>query len=123
MSTEPPEELESTHEKFCLWAGVLAGPIAWVAHQQICYTLAGWVAVSERRAVLYAVTLACLALVASGGAMAWRNVRLGGGADDAGGDARARTRFMGLFGLLGCVVFGIVILAQTIPAVWLFPAR
>lgn len=120
MSTE---ELESTRMKFALWAGVLAGPLAWVAHQQICYALAGWVAAEERRGVLLAVTIACLALAAAGAALAWRNVTLAADADDASGDARGRTRFMGLVGVLGGAVFGVVILAQSIPAAWLYPAR
>jgi hypothetical protein len=99
-----------------LWAGILAGPVAWALDLTVSYAIAKWVCMSQRAGVLHAITLAALALVCAGAALSW--IALQRTADDVptdGGRPRQRARFMAILGLSTCALFALQILAGAVP--------
>jgi len=119
--TTDPVEFARTPGQIALWSGVLVGPAAWIAHQQIGYGLAAWVCATGHRSVLYLLTLACLALVLAAAALAWRNGRRSEEGKPGEADDLSRARFMSKLGLLSSLLFGLVIIAQAVPLILLFP--
>jgi len=118
-SSEPASRLVA------LWAGVLAGPLAWAALLQVNYVLS-YVACEQRHTwMLHLATLVALALVAAAACAAWRAAPVLGEEDHASANPAAtgllRMRFMALGGLALCAWFAIVIVATDIPTVVLHP--
>src|SRR4051794_6296897 len=74
MSEADPQVLERSalRRDLGLWSGLLAGPIAWALHMQICYALVPRICAGLNRWVLHAVSLVCLLIALAGTAIAWR---------------------------------------------------
>ncbi len=105
-----------------LWTGILAGPVAWALDLSVSYALVKWVCVSQRGAVLHAITLTALAIVCGGAVVSW--IALQRTADDVptdGGRPRQRARFMAILGLSACALFALQIIAGAIPH-WMLDA-
>lgn len=124
-SISPPASSEPRSQLLALWAGILAGPLAWAALLQTNYVLS-YVACEQRESwMLHVATGAALLVVAAAAFTAWRAVpALGEEAHETANPdaARAlRVRFMALSGLALCAWFAIVIVATEIPAVVLHP--
>lgn len=98
-----------------LWAGLLAGPAAFLLNLQIAYVLAA-LSCDEARIWLHVTALGTLALALAGGALAWRDWRsTGAGAAGDGEGAIPRSRFMSVLGMMMGVLFALIIVAQWIP--------
>ena len=122
--SEREEQFKSTEGAFALWAGVFAGPVAWIFDQQMKYYLATYGCSTPGRALLHLVTLASLAVVAGGAVLAWRLwQRAGSGWPDGGGGALARSRFMVVLGLMLCALCALLILAQWLPGLFYSPCQ
>jgi len=126
-STWPRDSSERWTRLLALWAGLLAGPLAWAALLQTNYVLS-YVACEQRQTwMLYLATAVALALVAGGAAAAWAAAPappLGREEHEDPDPHRAivlRARFMALGGLAMCAFFAIVILATAIPVLVLHP--
>ena len=103
-----------------LWAGLLAGPLAWAASLEVNYVLSYVACETRARWMLHLTTALALTLVGAGAiaaAQAWR-ASTRHAVDDA---TLARVRFMALGGLAMCAWFALVILATEIPALVLRP--
>jgi hypothetical protein len=96
------------------WAGVLGGPLAWFASQQVSYALVPWACHGGPLIAIHLTNLVALAVVAVAGALAWRDWRrASNGVSDEGAPPEGRARFLGLVGLTLSSLFGLVIAAQT----------
>ena len=113
---------EATHNiarekgNILLWAGMLAGPIAWALQLEVSYMLVGTACSQDRKLMMHLVSLAALGLAGLGAALslaAWR--RLHAGPMDEGDDRETRRRFMALAGLVLSLSFALVIIALEIP--------
>jgi hypothetical protein len=106
------------------WTGVFGGPLAWFASQQVSYALVPWACHGGPPIAIHATNLVALAVVLFAGALAWRDLRRAG---RQGSDERAppegRQRFLGLVGLMLCVLFGLAIVAQTIGVFFFDPCQ
>jgi hypothetical protein len=104
------------------WAGILAGPFAFLLNLQINYMLVDLVCQEGYRFVLHAVALACLLLTVGGAFLSWRLWHETGAEwpGDLAGPV-ARGRFMAFWGLLSNSLFFFVVLGQWIPIFVLNP--
>lgn len=105
-----------------LWAGLLAGPFAWAAHQQVSYSLTQTLCERGHPGVLHLVTVVALLIPAGGALIAWRLwTQMPEVSTELGDNRATRIRFMALAGLALCVFFALVIFAQEIPNWFLGP--
>ena len=119
-STLPHGSSEPAARLLALWAGILAGPLAWAALLQTNYMLSYVACEQQHKWMLHLATAAALALIAAGAFAAWRAAPPLHEEDDVSPDpagaSALRRRFMALGGLVLCAWFAIVILATEIPA-------
>jgi hypothetical protein len=101
-----------------LWAGILAGPMAWALDLSISYAIVKWTCSSQHTVVLHAITIVAMLLTAAG---AWAStIALRRGPADAVDDAARpadRAKFMALLGLTSCALFALAIIASVVPRV------
>lgn len=97
---------------FALWLGALAPLCAWSLHLSLVSLFAPLLCEAADARALYAFTLLALAIDAVGGVIAWRGYRPTIGAS-ASAEVKRR-RYFGLVGMLGSVIFGAAIVAQTL---------
>jgi hypothetical protein len=103
-----------------LWAGLLAGPVAWALHLQTSYSITPFFHGTGSTLALYLVTLAALVIAAAGGLISWRNWQRAGAAWPSGeGGVIARSRFMAVSGMIVSAYFFVTILAQAVPIMML----
>jgi hypothetical protein len=105
-----------------LWAGILAGPVAWAIDLEVSYALVTWTCQTRQTGILHLVTLAALALTGVGAMLSWvalGQTRSAGPTD--GGQPAQRARFMAVLGLSSSVLFAITIVAGGIPR-WILDA-
>ena len=92
-----------------LWAGILAGPVAWVAQLSLVYPIAQLTChagfAPQHPGALHAISIGALALITVGALLAWQ-LRNGN---------RQRVRFMAQLGLLMCALFALVVIATWLP--------
>jgi hypothetical protein len=106
------------------WAGVLGGPLAWFASQQVSYMLVPWACHGGPLIAIHLANLGALAVVGLAGAFAWRDWRSAGRhISDEDAPPEGRQRFLGLVGLTLSGLFGLVILAQTTGAFFFDPCQ
>ena len=99
-----------------LWAGILAGPIAWAVNLTSNYALVHWVCHTRDHALLFLISGAALAVVCGGAFVSWVALRrTAGDVPTDGGRPRQRARFMAILGLTLCALFALQILAGAIP--------
>jgi hypothetical protein len=104
------------------WAGVLGGPLAWFASQQVSYMLVPWACHGGPVIAIYLANLVALAIVALAGAFSWRQWRHAGPhISDERAPPEGRQRFLGMMGLTLAALFGLVIGAQTTGALFFGP--
>jgi hypothetical protein len=104
-----------------LWFGFLGAPVIWATRFGASYALVPAACGGSGLAWMQAVTWMALAGTAWAGLFAWRAWRgglVGGGETRA---ARLRSRFMGAVGLLGSVLFFLVIAAEALALVLVPP--
>jgi hypothetical protein len=105
------------------WAGVLGGPLAWFASQQVSYMLVPWACHGGPVIAIHLANLVALALVALAGAFSWREWRRAGHVSDERAPPEGRQRFLGAMGLTLSGLFGLVIIAQTTGAFFFGPCE
>jgi hypothetical protein len=106
------------------WAGVLGGPLAWFASQQVSYMLVPWACHGGPLIAIHLANLVALALVALAGAFSWREWRRAGAHfSDGRAPPEGRQRFLGMMGLTLSALFGLVIIAQTTGAFFFGPCE
>jgi hypothetical protein len=106
-----------------LWAGLLAGPVAWAVQLQGGFALSAWATEREKSVPLHAISALCLLATLGGGFLAWRAWRTVGGVP-SGTEApdAARVRYLSVIGMMTGVLFACVIVAQWV-AVVMLPRR
>ena len=105
-----------------LWAGILAGPLAWAVDLTVSYAVVKPVCRSRLDAVLHGIPVGCLAVVLGGAAMSWLAFRqTSADAPSDGGRPRDRARFMAILGLACAALFTLQIVAGAIPG-WVIDA-
>ena len=105
-----------------LWAGILAGPLAWAVDLTTSYAMVKPACRSGLDAVLHGIPIGCLAIVLGGGVLSWlafQQTRADEPSD--GGHPRNRARFMAILGLASCALFALQIVAGAIPG-WVIDA-
>ena len=121
-STLPHASSEPAPRLVALWAGILAGPLAWAALLQTNYVLSYVACEQQQTWMLHLATAIALVVVAGAAFAAWRAApALKPMTDDhAAADPAAasllRRRFMAFAALALSAWFGIVILATHIAA-------
>jgi hypothetical protein len=104
-----------------LWAGILAGPVAWASDLCVSYALVKWSCASHRGALLHMITVAALAVVAGGAVVSFLALQRTPRTPTDGGDPLQRARFMAVLGLTSCALFAMTIVATAIPR-WVLDA-
>lgn len=100
-----------------LWAGVLIGPIAALAQQEVNYALVLWACANARTWALHVVSFMALFVTVIAGILAYRHwARLRATEEDSGG-AVGRGHFMAAVGALTSLLMALVIVAQWISIV------
>jgi hypothetical protein len=102
-----------------LWAGILTGPIVWLAMLELNYVLTYVACETGHQWFMHVVVLVSISLVGAAGYLAWLN----GPPEDPEIDtppvtretAEQRARWMSLYGVVSSIWFTIVILANEIP--------
>jgi hypothetical protein len=105
-----------------VWAGILAGPIAWLLDLGVSYALVQWVCGGGSHVVLHLISLGSLAIVAVGGGLSWlalQRASTGDGTDRSQSDEPVR--FMAALGLVMCALFATLVIAEAIPR-WVLDA-
>ncbi len=100
-----------------VWFAFLAPPIAALAHLQASFVLQHIACLTHSKIQVHAVSLALLAVVIAGGAVAQREWAKEGSSDprELPGPVGPR-RLLALFGMVGAFMSGLFILAQWFPA-------
>jgi hypothetical protein len=115
--SEMTKAVRRQSENLVLWAGVMAGPLAWALHQQVSYMLVPTACAKGTEGFLHLITLGALLIAAAGPLIAWRSwKRLPEGSTDEGDTKDTRRRFMALWGLILSLAFILVIVAGEIPS-------
>lgn len=105
-----------------LWAGILAGPVAWAFDLEASYAVVKWVCHTQNHEVLFLITLVSLAVVLAGAIFSWKAlIRTSNETSTDGGRPRQRARFMAVLGVASCALFALQILAGAIPH-WMLDA-
>jgi hypothetical protein len=117
--TPPPE----ARRNLILWMGCLAGPAAWFLQLEATYALASRACAGKSRFGLHLLSLLCLLFVAAGSWAAWKGWSAGGREWPSGSDEGmiSRARFMGVLGLMACLLCTVIICAQWIAVAILDP--
>ena len=99
-----------------LWAGILAGPIAWAFDLEASYAVVKWACHTQNQQVLPLITMASLAVVLAGAIFSWKAlIRTSNETSTDGDRPRQRARFMAVLGLASCGLFALQIIAGAIP--------
>lgn len=116
------QQFRSRRGEWTLWAGILAGPIAFATDFVVSYALVQHSCSTGRSRLLHTSTLVALLVTLGGLAAAWRSLRaVPAHARDDGGSIFDRSRFMALGGIALSIAFTLVIVAIAIPRFVLSP--
>lgn len=111
-------EFNDSRGLFRLWGGWLLAILGWVLHLGLSYGLIEWYCQRSRdlaphtlRTILHGITLVAALMAITGLVLAWRNLRT----VRRSPDARDRSHFMAVAGVLSSTLFLGIILAQGLP--------
>jgi hypothetical protein len=104
-----------------LWAGILAGPIAFAVNLTATYAMVKWTCAADRQATLHLVSIVMLAVVGVGSWISWRALQHAPAVQTDAGSPEARARFMALLGLASSALFALAIIANAFPQ-WVLDA-
>ncbi len=106
------------------WAGILAGPFAFLFNLQINYMLVDRICQEGSRIALHAVAFTCLMMTLIGALLSWRLWHTTGPELPTElSTSISRSRFMAFWGVLSNSFFFFVVLAQWIPIFVLSPCQ
>lgn len=122
MSQSGADAPPSVRHLLSLWAGALAGPVAWFVQLQGVYALTMKACDGQTRVMLHLAALACVLLAGAGAGLSWHNWRgVRGWPSDWDQGSAARVRFLSVLGMLTGALFLVVMLAQWIAVFLLDP--
>lgn len=107
--------------RFWLWYGILIGPLAWMADQQISYSLVAHSCSTGHHYLMLAISTISLLFAVSGVVVAAMNFSRTRQATIEGGSVEDRSRFMSILGIGASLGWAIVIIAMAVPRVMLTP--
>ena len=113
MHPEAPPREQPPVSDTALWTAVLLGPFVFLLNLQINYVMVDWACSSGTEWSLHLVHAASVAVAAASAVASWSFWKRAGGSwpDSAGGSA-ARTRLLGVVGVLSGALFAVSIAAQ-----------
>ncbi len=113
MNLTPTTPASEARLDLALWAGLLAGPVAWFVQLVGVYALATWACRGGSMVVLHLASLACVLVGVGGVLLAWRHwMRVRGWPSDWDEGVVARIRLLSMLGMLGGSLFSLVMVAQ-----------
>ena len=107
--------------KFALWYGILAAPIAWMADQQLSYSLVAHSCSTGHHYLMLAISTISFLIALSGALVAASNLGRTRDASIDGGSVADRSRFMSILGIGASLGWAMVIIAMAVPRVMLTP--
>jgi hypothetical protein len=111
---QKPQEISGLD--VALWAGILAGPIAWAFDEEASYALTQRACSTGHHAIFHVITIISLLIIAGGAISAWGVfVKLPPQSDEEGGHRVDRRRFMAIGGVFLCLMFAAIVIALAIP--------
>jgi hypothetical protein len=105
-----------------LWAGILAGPLAFALNLQTNYMLVDLACDRNSRGVLHIVPAVVFLFIAGAAVLSWNAFR-GLEAAAASSGPALRAKFMALLGVLSNVLFILLVVSQWIPIFTLHPCQ
>jgi hypothetical protein len=104
------------------WYGILIGPITFGFDLLLSYALVPHACSTGHHYVLHVITVAALAVIATGFVSSWMvHQRVPEGASAAGGDPVDRARFLAELGLLFSIFSAVLVIANALPRFILSP--
>lgn len=107
--------------RFWLWYGILIGPIAWGADQQISYSLVAHSCSTGHFYLMHLFTAIALLFALSGAFIAMGNLGRTREATVEGGRVADRSRFMAIVGIGASLGWAMLIIAMAVPRFILSP--
>ena len=107
---------------WCLWAGVLAGPLAFALNLQTNYMLVDLACDSASRSLLHVVPAVVLLFIGGAALLSWNAFRDLERATTPNSHS-VRAKFMATLGVLSNILFILLVLAQWIPVFVLHPCQ
>jgi hypothetical protein len=107
--------------RFWLWYGMLVGPIALAADQQISYSLVPHACSTGHFYVLHLITAIALLISISGAVVAAMNLARTRQATMDGPRIADRSRFMSMMGMAASIGWSLLIIAMGVPRFILSP--
>jgi len=105
-----------------LTLGVVVGPIAALANEELIYVANMWACGTGRHLAMHVVPLICLVVTLGAGFLAWSDwVRVGRGVEDEAATIDSRSRFLALAGMAISALSALVIVCQWL-AIFVFGA-
>jgi len=105
-----------------LTLGIVAGPIAVLANEELIYVTNMWACGTGRQLAMHVVPIICLLVTLGAGLLAWRDWdRVGRGIEDEAATIDSRSRFLALGGMAISALSALLILAQWL-AIFVFGA-
>jgi hypothetical protein len=93
-----------------LWGAFIVAPLAWLIDLESSYAIVDWACSHDRRAVLFVIPLAALALIGVAAWLcwsAWSDLRRG--VEFEGGSVEDRSRFLAVIGLMMSATFALLV--------------
>lgn len=116
MNSSAVERFQEPRGVALLWAGVLAGPVAWAGSFGLRYSLVPYACRTGAEYVIDLVSVAALLVIAAGAGIAWRSWSAAGRNRETGGAGVVeRSRFMAISGLILCAYFAMLVVAEAVP--------
>jgi hypothetical protein len=106
---------------FRLWYGILIGPLAWMADQQISYSLVAHSCSTGHHDLLIGISTVSFLFALSGALTAAMNLARTREAKTDGGSTADRSRFMASLGVAASLGWATLIIAMAIPRMMLTP--
>jgi len=105
-----------------LTLGIVAGPIAVLANEELIYVTNMWACGTGKQLAMHVVPIICLLVTLGAGLLAWRDWdRVGRGIEDEAATIDSRSRFLALGGMAISALSALLILAQWL-AIFVFGA-
>jgi hypothetical protein len=105
-----------------LWTGIVAGPIAWAIDLTASFASVKWACAARNQGALQAIAGGALAVACGGAVLSWLALQqTDPRMPTDGGHPRARARFMAILGLAASALFGLQIVAGSLPS-WVIDA-
>jgi hypothetical protein len=102
--------------------GVLLGPIAALANEELIYVTNMWACGTGGQLAMHVVPIVCLMVALGAGVLAWTDwIRVGRGVENEAATVDSRSRFLALGGMAISTLSALVILAQWL-AIFVFGA-